>query len=142
MDIKINNEKSFKVVDTFPYCFITLFVSSFFFYLYLSIPDGDYLLYLFLFFMNEIPIYSVIVFSMFVIPLQIFLNRNPMKFNPFYLMSYIVCSFSAVFIIFTVLMNGLTKELLEMEGYYKLCLSSAIIYWFWDSIFLQKKDRV
>ncbi|MBT2668831.1 UPF0715 family protein [Bacillus sp. ISL-4] len=54
--------------------------------------------------------YIVIPYLIFAVPLQITFNKRPRKFNVFYLLIYTVLSFVA-----------------------------AAIYWFWDSVFLQKK---
>ena len=140
MEIKIFNEKISKMVNIVPFCFLTLVVSSFFFFLFLSIPEGEYLYFLLLSSITVIPLYCVIAYSIFAIPLQILLNRNPKKFNIFYLFFYILGSFLVVFILFTVLFKESSIDLLKMEGYYKFSFSSALIFWFWDSIFLKKKS--
>ncbi|MDQ0226202.1 UPF0715 family protein [Metabacillus niabensis] len=138
--MKIFNEELSKTVNIIPYCFLNLVVSSFFFFLFLSIPEGEYLYFLLISVISVIPLYCVITYSIFAIPVQIFLNRKPKKFNLVYLVFYILCSFVAIFIIFTGLFNVSSIDLLKMERYYQFSFSSALIFWFWDSIFLQRKS--
>ncbi|MBM7602718.1 hypothetical protein JOC75_000688 [Metabacillus crassostreae] len=139
MAIKMSNEIITKIVKIFPLCLLILVVSSFCFYLLISILEGEYLYFLLLSSTNLIPLYCVIIYSIFAIPLQIFLNSNPKKFNLFYLFFYTICSFVALFIISIVLFTISSIDLLKMAGYYKFSFSIALIFWFWDSIFSQTK---
>ncbi|WP_369127035.1 UPF0715 family protein [Bacillus weihaiensis] len=127
------------MVYLLPYCFLTLVVSSLLFSLVLSIPKGEYLYFLLLSSMTVIPFYCVVIYSLFTIPLQFYLSRNPKKFAFHYLVFYTLCSFLAVCAACIVVFNGTLLGILKMEGYYKASFFSAILFWFCDSIFLQSK---
>jgi hypothetical protein len=45
----------------------------------------------------------------------------------------------AVFIYSSVLNVDFSMEVLTTKVYYAMSLSAALIFWFWDSVFLQKK---
>ncbi len=136
--MEILNKNISKIVNIVPFCFLTLVVSSIFFFLFLSIPEGEYLYFLLISLFTVIPLYCVITYSIFTIPLQIFLNRNPKKFNLVYLVFYILCSFVAIFILFTGFFNVSSIDLLKMEGYYKCSFSSALIFGFGTLSFCKK----
>ncbi|MEC1590087.1 UPF0715 family protein [Bacillus sonorensis] len=76
-------------------------------------------------------------YFIFAAPVQIFLNRSPQKFSSRYLVAYFIISFAVCATAALLLGNGLIVFV-----WYKLYLFSflsALIYWFWDSVFFQKK---
>ncbi len=88
---------------------------------------------------------SVILFIFYLIfaaPVQYFLNRNPKRFSLKYLLIYIFFSF-LVWLIFAVTTDPKTTIGFLM-GYeiYLFGISFALIFWVWDSVFLQNKAKI
>ncbi|MEC1602664.1 MULTISPECIES: UPF0715 family protein [Bacillus] len=91
---------------------------------------------------------SVILFIFYVIfaaPVQYFVNRNPKRFNPKYFLIYIFFSF-LVWLFFTVItdpkntLENTLDFLMEYEVYL-FSISFAVIFWIWDSVFLQNEKK-
>ncbi|MEC1583954.1 UPF0715 family protein [Bacillus spizizenii] len=87
---------------------------------------------------------SVILFIFYLIfaaPVQYFLNRKPKRFNLKYLLIYIFFSF-LVWLVFAVI-TDLKNTLDFLMGYeiYLFNISFAIIFWIWDSVFLQNRAK-
>ncbi|MFP7331407.1 UPF0715 family protein [Bacillus subtilis] len=88
---------------------------------------------------------SVLLFIFYLIfaaPVQYFLNRNPKRFNAKYLLIYIFFSF-LVWLFFAFITNP-KNTLNFLMGYeiYLFSVSFAVIFWIWDSVFLQNIGRV
>ncbi|MFY0782760.1 UPF0715 family protein [Peribacillus simplex] len=83
--------------------------------------------------------YVVIPYLFFAVPVQVLFNKYPNKFNLVYLCLYVFFSLVAVFIYSSVLNFDFSMEVLTTKVYYAMSLSAALIFWFWDSVFLQKK---
>ncbi|MEC3639220.1 UPF0715 family protein [Bacillus halotolerans] len=87
---------------------------------------------------------SVILFIFYVIfaaPVQYFVNRNPKRFNPKYLLIYIFFSF-LVWLFFTVITDPKnTLDFLMEYEVYLFSISFAVIFWIWDSVFLQNEKK-
>ncbi|MEY9868916.1 hypothetical protein ABIE66_004295 [Peribacillus sp. B2I2] len=83
--------------------------------------------------------YVVIPYLFFAVPVQVLFNKYPNKFNLVYLCLYVFFSLVAVFIYSSVLNVDFSMEVLTTKVYYAMSLSAALIFWFWDSVFLQKK---
>ncbi|MDM5360281.1 UPF0715 family protein [Peribacillus sp. ACCC06369] len=83
--------------------------------------------------------YVVIPYLFFAVPVQVLFNKYPNKFNLVYLYLYVFFSLVAVFIYSSVLNFDFSMEVLTTKDYYAMSLSAALIFWFWDSVFLQKK---
>ncbi|WP_375089968.1 UPF0715 family protein [Peribacillus sp. RS7] len=83
--------------------------------------------------------YVVIPYLFFAVPVQVLFNKYPNKFNLVYLYLYVFFSLVAVFIYSSVLNFDFSMEVLTTKVYYAMSLSAALIFWFWDSVFLQKK---
>ncbi|TDO07456.1 uncharacterized protein UPF0715 [Bacillus subtilis] len=87
---------------------------------------------------------SVILFIFylfFAAPVQYFLNRNPKRFNLKYLLIYIFFSF-LVWLIFAVTTDPKTTiDFLMGYEIYLFSISFALIFWVWDSVFLQNKAK-
>ncbi|AEP86743.1 UPF0715 family protein [Bacillus spizizenii] len=87
---------------------------------------------------------SVILFIFYLIfaaPVQYFLNRKSKRFNLKYLLIYIFFSF-LVWLVFAVITDP--KNTLDfLMGYeiYLFSISFAIIFWIWDSVFLQNRAK-
>ncbi|OUL06516.1 UPF0715 family protein [Bacillus spizizenii] len=87
---------------------------------------------------------SVILFIFYLIfaaPVQYFLNRKPKRFNLKYLLIYIFFSF-LVWLVFAVITDPKnTLDFLMGYGIYLFSISFAIIFWIWDSVFLQNRAK-
>ncbi|MED0586490.1 UPF0715 family protein [Bacillus subtilis] len=88
---------------------------------------------------------SVILFVFYLIfaaPVQYFLNRNPKRFNAKYLLIYIFFSF-LVWLFFAFITDP-KNTLNFLMGYeiYLFSVSFAVIFWIWDSVFLQNTGRI
>ncbi|MDR4910657.1 UPF0715 family protein [Bacillus subtilis] len=87
---------------------------------------------------------SVILFIFYLIfaaPVQYFLNRNPKRFSLKYLLIYIFFSF-LVWLIFAII-TDLKTTIDFLMGYeiYLFSITFALIFWVWDSVFLQNKAK-
>lgn len=81
--------------------------------------------------------YSIIYFSVyliFIVPIQICLNRKPRKFHLFYLFIYICASLFASAIM--MMING--EQPFTIMNYYVISLLAAIVIWIFDSLILQE----
>ncbi|MDP1418255.1 UPF0715 family protein [Peribacillus simplex] len=83
--------------------------------------------------------YVVIPYLLFAVPVQVFFNKYPKKFSLIYFSLYILFSLLAVFIYSSVLNFDFSMDVLTTKNYYAISLSAALFFWFWDSVFLQKK---
>ncbi|MED4816452.1 UPF0715 family protein [Bacillus atrophaeus] len=87
---------------------------------------------------------SVILFIFYLIfaaPVQYFLNRNPKRFSLKYLLTYIFFSF-LVWLIFAITTDPKTTiDFLMGYEIYLFSISFAVIFWIWDSVFLQNKAK-
>jgi Uncharacterised protein family (UPF0715) len=84
--------------------------------------------------------YVVIPYLLFAVPVQVFFNKHPKKFSLLYFCLYILFSLPAVFIYSSVLDFNFSMEVLTTMDYYAISFSAALFFWFWDSVFLQKKS--
>ncbi|MEJ9232031.1 UPF0715 family protein [Peribacillus butanolivorans] len=140
MDAGQLNEKISEISEVIPYYFFSLFFSciSFAVVIIVSVETSwlrllPVILYSF---------YVVIPYLLFALPLQIIFNKRPRKFNMFYLLFYTVLSFVAVFLFNVILFGVEPTYLVKTLLYYGLSITAAFIYWFWDSVFLQKKNEI
>ncbi|MGY3313021.1 hypothetical protein ACV242_001517 [Peribacillus simplex] len=83
--------------------------------------------------------YVVIPYLLFAVPVQVLFNKHPKNFSLLYFCLYIFFSLLAVFIYSSVLNFDISMDVLTTKNYYAISLSAALIFWFWDSVFLQKK---
>ncbi|MGO4899053.1 UPF0715 family protein [Bacillus sp. GM2] len=86
---------------------------------------------------RAISLFMFVAYLIFATPIQIFLNRKPKKYHGWYLLTYFIVSLVVCGILALLTNYGLT-----IFVSYKLYLFSfllALIYWFWDSVFRQKK---
>ncbi|WP_179891135.1 UPF0715 family protein [Bacillus sp. AFS017274] len=139
MEIWKLSEKVSKLSDVIPYYFFSLFFSCISLSVVIVIFSGE-LSWL----LPGIIVYSfyiVIPYLIFAVPLQVFFNKYPRKFNLFYLFVYNIFSFIAVFIFYIVENLGFDMNVVKMKEYYELSLSASVVFWIWDSIFLQKRTE-
>lgn len=81
-------------------------------------------------------LYSFFVYLILASPVQYILNKNPKKFNILFLLIYLVFAF--IFSYVLMLLSGTENPLSTKNIYVVTCLS-AVVYWIFDSIFLQNK---
>ncbi|WP_445670497.1 UPF0715 family protein [Peribacillus sp. FSL K6-1552] len=79
--------------------------------------------------------YAFILYLIFASPLQFFLNKNPKKFNILFLIIYLLFSFLLIFILFLFTNNDTGP--LFISNYYIVSATTGIVFWVFDSIFLQ-----
>ncbi|UPG83707.1 UPF0715 family protein [Bacillus subtilis] len=80
-----------------------------------------------------------IFYLIFAAPVQYFLNRNTKRFNLKYLLIYIIFSY-LVWLIFAISNDPKTTIDFLMEYEINLFgISFAVIFWIWDSVFLQNR---
>nr|WP_187953504.1 UPF0715 family protein [Bacillus subtilis] len=84
-----------------------------------------------------IAFYSFITYLLFAIPLQKLLRRRPRKFSLINLLIYAAVAFLAVFFFWFVDYPSNALTVFRSFGYYIMSIIAALIYWFWDSIFLR-----
>lgn len=84
--------------------------------------------------------YVVIPYLLFAVPVQVLFNKHPKKFCLLYFCLYIFFSLLAVFIYSSVLNFDFSMDVLTTKNYYAISLLAALFFWFWDSVFLQKKS--
>ncbi|USK73929.1 UPF0715 family protein [Peribacillus frigoritolerans] len=83
--------------------------------------------------------YVVIPYLLFAVPVQVLFNKHPKKFSLNYFCLYIFFSLPAIFIYSSVLNFDFSMDILTTKNYYAISLFAALFFWFWDSVFLQKK---
>ncbi|MGE7768891.1 UPF0715 family protein [Peribacillus sp. NPDC096540] len=141
MEIWKLSEKVSEISDVIPYYFFSLFLSCISFSVVIIVFSGEPS------WLRLLPVitysfYVVIPYLLFAVPLQIIFNKRPRKFNVFYLLIYTVLSFVAVFLFNVMLFRVEPTYLVKTQLYYGLSFSAAAIYWFWDSVFLQRKTKI
>ncbi|NPC94484.1 hypothetical protein HOO54_20205 [Bacillus sp. WMMC1349] len=84
--------------------------------------------------------FMLVGYVLFATPVQIFVNRKPKKFSRWHLVTYFIVSF-AVCATLLVLLNSYRWYNLTEPMLYIFSFVLAFIYWFWDSVFLQRKPK-
>ncbi|MFC9655457.1 UPF0715 family protein [Bacillus subtilis] len=86
-----------------------------------------------------LPFYFLIPYLIFALPLQYLLNKyHPRRFSVVYFLLYLILSLVANFLIFySHSVPGYPPVLARPEIYF-YTFATAIVYWFWDSIFSQR----
>ncbi|WP_430179820.1 UPF0715 family protein [Peribacillus simplex] len=127
------SQKVSKLSDVIPYYFFSLVLSSLSLSTMMVIEGSWGWLAIIVF-----SFYVVIPYLLFAVPVQVVFNKHPKKFSLIYFCLYIFFSLLGVFIYSSVLNFDFSMEVLTTKNYYAISLSAALIFWFWDSIFLQK----
>ncbi|MCY9094424.1 UPF0715 family protein [Bacillus inaquosorum] len=84
-----------------------------------------------------IAFYALITYLVFAVPLQMWLRKRGKKFNLINLIIYTAIAFVAEFSFFVVTNPTSALAVLKSLNYYIMSIVAALIYWFWDSIFLR-----
>ncbi|NGY80308.1 UPF0715 family protein (plasmid) [Bacillus megaterium] len=82
---------------------------------------------------------TIIPYSVAAVPLQIFLNKWPKKFNVFYLFTYCVVAILFLYISYK-LQGNWSDPIWNYRKMFIFAVGAAIIYWFWDSVIMNKKE--
>lgn len=82
--------------------------------------------------------YYFICYVLFAIPIQILLNRTPKKHNFTYLLIYLFGAFATSALVIIVLFD---ETPFITIGYYFISIFGSLVFWFFDSILLQKNKR-
>ncbi|MEW7871418.1 UPF0715 family protein [Bacillus velezensis] len=83
--------------------------------------------------------YFLFPYLIFALPLQYFLNKKPKRFHPLYFLYYLGVSFIANGIIFGLLQPS-GQSLLSNSAFYIFAVLTAVVYWVWDSVLLQRQN--
>ncbi|MED3887848.1 UPF0715 family protein [Priestia sp. FSL R5-0597] len=122
--------------ELLPYHALTVISSSVSYSIFLIIIEPSYRAVIAFFMISLI---TIIPYSVAAVPLQLFLNKWPKKFSILYL-----CTYSVVAILFLYISYKLQGNWSNPIGDYRkmfvFALGAAIIYWFWDSIIMNKKE--
>lgn len=84
-------------------------------------------------------LYFFIPLLVFAFPLQYVLNKKPKKFSFIYFFYYLFLSLLANLLIFYVFVSSVYPLTITRVELYFYAVVSAVVYWFWDSIFLNIK---
>ncbi|WP_110926435.1 UPF0715 family protein [Bacillus massiliglaciei] len=128
------SESLSKLSDVIPYYFGCLVLSCVSFSISLAVSVG-------LLSFGMIIVYSfytVIPYLVFAVPLQVLFNKRPRRFHIGYLLAYTILSIAAVFLVEALIFKEETT-LFVSPDFYSVSFAAAVIYWFWDSVFLQRK---
>jgi len=122
--------------ELLPYHALTVISSSVSYSIFLIIIEPSYRAVIAFFLISLI---TIIPYSVAAVPLQLFLNKSPKKFSILYL-----CTYSVVAILFLYIFYKLQGNWSDpIGGYGKMfvfAVGAAIIYWFWDSVIMNKKE--
>lgn len=79
--------------------------------------------------------YYFIFYVLFAIPIQLKLNQTPKKYNIIYLLIYLFGALVASALAIIVMVGG--NPFITI-GYYFTAIFGSVVFWFFDSMFLQK----
>lgn len=82
--------------------------------------------------------YFLFPYLIFALPLQYYLNKKPKRFHPLYFIYFLAASFIANGIIFGVLQPS-GESFFSNSAFYIFAVLTAVVYWGWDSVLLQKR---
>lgn len=85
-----------------------------------------------------IAFYAFITYFLFAVPVQLWLRKKPEKFRLIHLFIYTAAAFLAVYLFWCIGNPSIDVRVFENFIYYVMSVVAALIYWFWDSIFLRK----
>ncbi|MGN7481582.1 UPF0715 family protein [Priestia megaterium] len=120
--------------ELLPYHALTVISSSVSYSIFLIIIEPSYRAVIAFFMISLI---TIIAYSVAAVPLQLFLNKWPKKFSILYLFTY--CVVATLFLYTSYKLQGNWSD--PIWNYRKMLIFAvgiAIIYWFWDSIIMNK----
>ncbi|OAZ59820.1 hypothetical protein CHH79_00430 [Bacillus siamensis] len=83
--------------------------------------------------------YAFVTYFLFAVPVQFWLRKKPKKCSLIHLFIYTAVAFLAVFLFWCMGSQSINVRVFENFIYYMMSITAALIYWFWDSIFLRKQ---
>ncbi|PSB00063.1 UPF0715 family protein [Bacillus halotolerans] len=89
-----------------------------------------------------IPLYAFIPYTIFAVPLQILLRKKVKKFSVQYLLIYIVVALIALFLFSLASDPSYVLTEVKHVNFYYLSFVAAAVYWFWDSLFIKKQEKI
>jgi Uncharacterised protein family (UPF0715) len=125
-----------KFKELLPYHALTVISSSVSYSILLIIIEPSYRAVIAFFMISLI---TIIPYSVAAVPLQIFLNKWPKKFNILYLFTYCVVAILFLYISYK-LQGNWSHPIWDYREMFILAVGAAIIYWFWDSVIMNKKE--
>ncbi|MFP3669071.1 UPF0715 family protein [Priestia sp. SIMBA_032] len=125
-----------KFKELLPYHALTVISSSVSYSILLIIIKPSYRAVIAFFMISLI---TIIPYSVAAVPLQIFLNKWPKKFNILYLFTYCVVAILFLYISYK-LQGNWSHPIWDYREMFILAVGAAIIYWFWDSVIMNKKE--
>jgi hypothetical protein len=125
-----------KFKELLPYHALTVISSSVSYSILLIIIEPGYRAVIAFFMISLI---TIIPYSVAAVPLQIFLNKWPKNFNILYLFTYCVVAILFLYISYK-LHGNWSDPIWDYREMFILAVGAAIIYWFWDSVIMNKKE--
>ncbi|UYP05990.1 UPF0715 family protein [Priestia megaterium] len=125
-----------KFKELLPYHALTVISSSVSYSILLIIIEPSYRAVIAFFMISLI---TIIPYSVAAVLLQIFLNKWPKKFNILYLFTYCVVAILFLYISYK-LQGNWSHPIWDYREMFILAVGAAIIYWFWDSVIMNKKE--
>ena len=122
--------------ELLPYHALTVISSSVSYSIFLTIIEPSYRAVIAFFMISLI---TIIPYSVAAVPLQIFLNKWPKKFNILYLFTYCVVAILFLYISYK-LQGNWSDPIWDYHKMFIFAVGAAIIYWFWDSVIMSKKE--
>ena len=122
--------------ELLPYHALTVISSSISYSIFLIIIEPSYRAVIAFFIISLI---TIIPYSIAAVPLQIFLNKWPKKFNILYLFAYCVVANLFLYISYR-LQGNWSDPIWDYRKMFIFAVGAAVIYWFWDSIVMNKKE--
>jgi hypothetical protein len=122
--------------ELLPYHALTVISSSISYSIFLIIIEPSYRAVIAFFIISLI---TIIPYSIAAVPLQIFLNKWPKKFNILYLFAYCVVANLFLYISYR-LQGNWSDSIWDYRKMFIFAVGAAFIYWFWDSVIMHKKE--
>ena len=122
--------------ELLPYHALTVISSSVSYSIFLTIIEPSYRAVIAF---SVISLITIIPYSVAAVPLQIFLNKWPKKFNIFYLFIYCVVAILFLYISYK-LQGNWSNPIWDYRKMFIFAVGAATIYWFWDSVIMNKKE--
>ncbi|MDC7771017.1 UPF0715 family protein [Priestia megaterium] len=122
--------------ELLPYHALTVISSSISYSIFLIIIEPSYRAVIAFFIISLI---TIIPYSIAAVPLQIFLNKCPKKFNILYLFAYCVVANLFLYISYR-LQGNWSDSIWDYRKMFIFAVGAAFIYWFWDSVIMHKKE--
>ncbi|NGY94008.1 UPF0715 family protein [Bacillus megaterium] len=122
--------------ELLPYHALTVISSSVSYSIFLIIIEPSYRAIIAFFMISLI---TLIPYSVVAVPLQAFLNKWPKKFDILYL--FIYCFVAILFLYISYKLQGNWSDpIWDYRRMFIFALGATVIYWFWDSIIMNKNE--